>query len=468
MIAFLLFIHFISFYLTDIYTTSCKNISESYSKSILYKSTELKTDKDLLISVILNSKWVDYNRIVKMSSDELKELLIKELIKRTNESADKLNNKTKLELASFCLAYTFLKTTSIKSESELKEMSFIDLRNSLIIENTENLDLDISTVKAFTTKKLVKLGYSWYLPKTFESLISFDIVGNSSSPLCFKFQLKDDLKRRMDVIKIVKTNENINNSFIYLAVYHVATSKDNFNLQLAGSNDLFEWKFITEIDQNAHQGDIVKWNNGYLIAYEEDKIKGANNIALKYYTNYDNLISNNSAFEKHLNTSIHSFGVEGTPDIRGFTGKNPTNGSVLIGFHYHNGSIDKLAMGILQNGNHWTAWKNSLAEINLRDMNIMGNIGSRKSFNYRGESLTLQEARFIKNDWSKWKIMLGHNGYYSEVKISTPKKSTSFANPSIIEIENNKYAISLFVPSEGNHYRENNGSVIFLKNKLKR
>ena len=122
-------------------------------------------------------------------------------------------------------------------------------------------------------------------------------------------------------------------------------------------------------------------------------------------------------------------------------------------------------MGILQNGNYWTAWKNSLAEINLRDMNIMGNIGSRKSFNYRGESLTLQEARLIKNDWSTWKIMLGLNGYYSEVKISTPKKSTSFANPSIIEIENNKYAISLFVPSEGNHYRENNGSVIFLKNK---
>ena len=109
--------------------------------------------------------------------------------------------------------------------------------------------------------------------------------------------------------------------------------------------------------------------------------------------------------------------------------------------------------------------QNIIAEINLRDMNIMGNIGSRKSFNYRGESLTLQEARFIKNDWSTWKIMLGLNGYYSEVKISTPKKSTSFANPSIIEIENNKYAISLFVPSEGNHYRENNGSVIFLKNK---
>ena len=122
-------------------------------------------------------------------------------------------------------------------------------------------------------------------------------------------------------------------------------------------------------------------------------------------------------------------------------------------------------MGVLQNGNNWTTWKDSLAENNLRDMNFKGNIGSRKGFKYRGNSLTLQEARFVKNDWSSWKIMLGLNGYYSEVLISTPKKSASFANPSIIENENNKYVISLFVPTEGNHYSENNGGVIFLKNK---
>jgi hypothetical protein len=122
-------------------------------------------------------------------------------------------------------------------------------------------------------------------------------------------------------------------------------------------------------------------------------------------------------------------------------------------------------MGVLQNGNNWTTWKDSLAESNLRDMSFKGNIGSRKGFMYRGKSLTLQEARFIKNDWSSWKIMLGLNGYYSEVLISTPKKSTSFANPSIIENENNKYVISLFIPTEGNHYSENNGGVIFLKNK---
>jgi hypothetical protein len=360
------------------------------------------------------------------------------------------------------LLYTFLETASIRTESELKDMSIANLRNSLIIENTKNLELNIPTLQSLTIKKLVQLGHSWYLPKKYNSLINFD---NSSSLERSKFKLKDDLERPMNVIKIVETKEDTLNSFLYLGVYHVTITEDNFNLQLAGSNDLFNWRFITEIDHNAHQGDIVKWNDGYLIAYEEDKIQGANNIALKYYANYDHLISNHYTFEKHLNTSIHSFRVEGTPDIRHFTGENPTNGSILIGFHYHDGTVDKLAMGVLKNGCIWTTWKDSFAEGNLRDMSFKGNIGSRKGFKYQGELLTLQEARFVKNDWSSWKIMLGLNGFYTEVLISTPKKSTSFANPSITKINNNKYVISLFVPTEGNHYSENNGGFIFLKNK---
>jgi hypothetical protein len=446
----------------EIHNSIYKDTLGSYSKSILHKSTDKKTDKDLLISIILHSKWSDFNSIIEMSKNELKQLLVTELSKRTNETSYDLYNKTIVELSSFCLLYTFLETAYIRTESELKDMSIANLRNSLIIENTKNLELNIPTLQTLTTKKLVQLGHSWYLPKKYNSLINFD---NSSSLIRSKFKLKDDLERPMNVIKIVETNEDTLNSFLYLGVYHVTISEDNFNLQLAGSNDLFNWRFITEIDHNAHQGDIVKWNDGYLIAYEEDKIQGANNIALKYYANYDHLISNHYTFEKHLNTSIHNFRVEGTPDIRHFTGENPTNGSILIGFHYHDGTVDKLAMGVLKNGNNWTTWKDSLAEGNLRDMSFKGNIGSRKGFKYHGELLTLQEARFIKNDWSSWKIMLGLNGYYTEVLISTPKKSTSFANPSITKINNNKYVISLFVPTEGNHYNENNGGFIFLKNK---
>ena len=265
--------------------------SDPDSDSKLHKITVEKTEKDLLISIIIHSKWVDFSSIVKMTTHDLRVLLITQLNIRTSETIKYLNSKTNHELSSYCLVYTFIKTAAIRTESELKAMNFEDLRNSLIIENSKYLDIEtIETLQALATKKLVQLGYSWYLPKNYNSFINFDELQNSTSNLHSKFKLKDDLGREMNVIKIVKTIEIDSNKFSYLGLYHIRVSKDNFNLQLAGSNDLFNWSFITEIDDNAHQGDIVKWNNGYLLAYEEDKIQGANNIALKYYKDYSNLL----------------------------------------------------------------------------------------------------------------------------------------------------------------------------------
>ena len=466
LITFLLLINFTNLQSHEALDNDVKGPSIfSYSEIELHKITDRKSEKDLLISILIHSKWSNFNSIIKLSTTDLRALLISELNIRTNEKINVLSSKTNIELTTFCLVYTFLKTAAVRTESKLQEMFLTDLRNTLIIENEKHLNKTINTLQTLTTKKLVQLGYSWYLPKTYNYFINFNLSQRSTKPLRSKFKLKDDLGRRMNVIKIVKTNESGPHKFPYIGLYHVRVSEDDFNLQLAGSNDLFNWNFITEIDYNAHQGDIVKWNDGYLIAYEEDKTQGVNNIALKYYMDYDSLISNHSTYDKQLNTSIHRFGVEGTPDIRNFSGESPTNGNIQIGFHYYDGTIDKLAMGVLQNGETWTTWKDTLSEINLRDMNFKGNIGSRKGFQYQDELLTLQEARLVKGDWSTWKIMLGLNGYYTEVLISTPKGSKSFANPSITEIDTNKYAISLFLPTEGNHFRENNGGVIFLNNK---
>jgi len=466
LITFLLLINFTNLQSHEALDNEVKGSSIfSYSEIELHKITDRKSEKDLLISILIHSKWSNFNSIIKLSTTDLRALLISELNIRTNEKINVLSSKTNIELTTFCLVYTFLKTATVRTESKLQEMFLTDLRNTLIIENEKHLNKTINTLQTLTTKKLVQLGYSWYLPKTYNYFINFNLSQRSTKPLRSKFKLKDDLGRRMNVIKIVKTNENGPHKYPYLGLYHIRVSEDDFNLQLAGSNDLFNWNFITEIDYNAHQGDIVKWNDGYLIAYEEDKTQGVNNIALKYYMDYDSLISNHSTYDKQLNTSIHRFGVEGTPDIRNFSGESPTNGNIQIGFHYYDGTIDKLAMGVLQNGETWTACKDALSEINLRAMNFKGNIGSRKGFQYQDELLTLQEARFVKGDWSTWKIMLGLNGYYTEVLISTPKGSKSFANPSITEIDTNKYAISLFLPTEGNHFRENNGGVIFLNNK---
>ncbi|MCL6220975.1 hypothetical protein [Zunongwangia pacifica] len=363
-------------------------------------------NEEILIPAILNTQWRDFNSIVDMSDDDIRNTLIVELNIKTSESISDLQAMSNLELSNYSLLYTLLKKASIRKPSELRHMSFEELRNTIIVENAKYLqNQNKRDLKKLPTEKLVQLGYSWYLPIEYNSLINYSDGKLSKIISPYKFKLKDNKGKSMDVLKIVKTNETSNNHFKYLGVYHIGTSNDNYNLQLAGSNDLFNWIHIIELDHDAHQGDIIKWGEGYLIAYEEDKQQGNNNIALKYYNNYCSLVSNMSIYSKSIQTSINSFGVEGTPDIRGVSGTSPTNGNIQIGFHYYDGNIDRLAMGILRNGNYWKAWKDALSEYNLREMNFKGNIGSRKSFRYGETDLTLQEARLIKGDWSTWKIM---------------------------------------------------------------
>merc|ERR1712038_1968918 len=245
-------------------------------------------------------------------------------------------------------------------------------------------------------------------------------------------------------------------------VYHTMASPNHLNLQLAGSNNLANggsWEFIKEIETDGHQGDIVKWGQGYLVAFEEDKMNGKNNIGLKYYDSYEHLIGNEYSFRKSIGTSLHETGVEGTPDIRKVIGNSPLDGTIVIGFHYYDQDVDRLAMGVLQNGRDWKAWKDGLSEYNLRQMDYCGNIGSRKSFVHKGvykegHLLTLQGTQRTKGDWSSWKVMLGHGGYYSQVDISTPKRSKAFANPSITVLAGGEYVVTLFVPTEGNRPSE--------------
>jgi len=62
-------------------------------------------------------------------------------------------------------------------------MHLEDLRNSLIIENSKYLDIEtIETLQALATKKLVQLGYSWYLPKNYNSFINIDELQKSTYP----------------------------------------------------------------------------------------------------------------------------------------------------------------------------------------------------------------------------------------------------------------------------------------------
>ena len=87
LIAFILLINFTSSY--EYKSLEIIDNSEyflSYSETKLHKLSDRKAEKDLLISIILHSKWVDYSSIVKMTANELRNLLITQLNIRTSET----------------------------------------------------------------------------------------------------------------------------------------------------------------------------------------------------------------------------------------------------------------------------------------------------------------------------------------------------------------------------------------------
>lgn len=249
----------------------------------------------------------------------------------------------------------------------------------------------------------------------------------------------------MDVLRIVKADE----VYTYLGVYHSMVSTNQFKLFLAGSNDLINWTFIAELGDRAHQGDIEKWGNGYLVANEQDPIQGSNNVQIRYYSSYTNLIANNPSNSKSISRSFSSF-AEGTPDIRKVEGSRPSSSNIVIGYHfYENGIRDQQAIGILSNFSEWRTWLDVISNYNIQQMGFKGNIGARSGFNHLG-NYTLQEAQIISGDWSSWRILFGDGAFYYTLQPKTPSGSSSFANPGIAPIGNNAFAVTSFMPSQGN------------------
>ena len=71
------------------------------------------------------------------------------------------------------------------------------------------------------------------------------------------------------------------------------------------------------------------------------------------------------------------------------------------------------------------------------------------------------EAQLEKQDFSKWRLLIGDCAFYTQLNLKTPKGATSFANPGITKIGEEEFAITTFLPSEGNSYQER-GELLFV------
>ncbi|NPA37329.1 MAG: hypothetical protein GXO47_10825 [Chlorobi bacterium] len=408
------------------------------------------TNENVLVKTFIYTNWRDISTIWDDTYDDLRNSMITELNNRINEDVSTLQDMTDEDLAYSAIMYKFLLDAGIRSESELLSLTLSDLRNTIISENSNHTSYSVETLQGYSNKKNLNIAYSWWFTDNAETNNMIEELNAVTKNLYF-FDRKDDRGVSTDVLKVLKVDED---DYTYLGVYHSMVDDNHFQLYLAGSNDLATWTFITELGDRAHQGDLKKWEGGYLLANEQDTVEGSNNIQVRYYASYDDLKNNIPANTVSLNR-VFSPSAEGTPDIKIISGNSPTSSNILIGFHYYdNNVVDQLAFGILNNFCCWKAWKDEVSNYNLIEMGYQGNLGSRSSFVYNGNSYVLQEAQIEPNDWSKWRMMFGNGAYYYQLDPETPKGSTSFANPGIEQIGADIFTVTSFLPSEGNQTGE--------------
>ena len=410
------------------------------------------SDEGIIAKALYVNNWKSIIDLKNISHNDMRNSLIVALNNRSSESISFLQSKNDAELAWASLMYRFLKDAGIKTVNQLGAMSFDDFRNSIIGENGSKTTNSIPTLQGYDNKKNLNIAYKWWLATSNSTEISEleDATNNTKY-----FEVKDDEGKTMDVLRIVKTGETGQGTYAYLGVYHSSQVNPNsFQLRLAGSNDLQTWTFITSLGNRSHQGDIKKIWGGYLLANEEDPVEGSNNIRARYYSSYTNLITNTSAnsyaFPRHYSPSAN-----GTPDIREISGSSAGSSYILIGYHYYENSyVDQQGFGILKNFNDWRAWEDDIVNYNVIEMGFNGNLGGRSSFDHNGKKKVLLEAQKERLNWDDWRLLLGDGTFYSELDISTPLGSTSFANPGIVALGNGEFAVTSFLPSQGNQSGE--------------
>jgi hypothetical protein len=414
-----------------------------------------KTNESILVKTLMLNNWLSISEIHKGSYETFFNSLVSEIVYRTAIPKRKLHKLSDEELSFIALTYRFLLESDIKTIGALKSMSQQELIQVLININKEQATDNNSEFEYLSMEENLRIAYQWWLPLKNASLISQINEVGVHPP---HFQVKDNHGRATEVLRIVKADEA---DYKYLGVYHSMVSKNHFELYLAGSNDLKLWKRIANLGDRSHQGDLKKWGAGYVLVNEEDKEEGTNNIRVRYYASYNELCMNAPEYSTVLARQFSKY-AEGTPDIRKIKGDSPENSHLLIGFHYFNkGDVDYQSIGVLKNFTHWKAWKDDISNRNIIAMGFKGNIGARSSFKSYEETFVLLEAQLENQDFSKWRLLIGDGAFYTQLNLKTPKGAASFANPGITEIGDEEFAITTFLPSEGNSYQER-GELLFV------
>ena len=286
-----------------------------------------------------------------------------------------------------------------------------------------------------------------------------DLIENVSRSPLRVFNAKDDHGDGLDCLKVVQRGPSS-----YFGVHHCLKG-GRFELRLVLSRDLVHWKFTTTLEDHAHQGYLLQVGREWLLASEKDGPQG-NWIRIRVYADDNALMQAKPTRFFDIKRTLAP-NAEGTPNILTVRkGATWDDSEIEIGFHFfRNSDVDRQARGTLKN---FASWRSKVRDVvnSQLEPTYAGNIGDREAFNWQGKSYELIEAQLRKNDWSSWKIVLGSaNERFKELKLNTPKGSTSFANPNVTALAlpdgSPGLVVSFFLPSQGNPVSES-GELIYV------
>ena len=237
-----------------IFLSACKTAENEEDQEI----PDLIRNEHILAKTLLHTQWISIPSIMSMSYAEMRNSLISKLDEKSGDSASSLQKLSDKDLCRGALMYKFLLEAEFRSPQQLLTMTLDDFQNAVIEQNGKNTGISLAQLQAYGKNENLKIAYNWWFYKNAQTKQIIDKLNNvsGSNPT---FDLKDNDKNGMDVLRIVKADE----AYVYLGVYYAMANENHFKLYLAGSNDLKNWVKITELSDRSHQGDIKKWGTGY-------------------------------------------------------------------------------------------------------------------------------------------------------------------------------------------------------------
>lgn len=291
------------------------------------------------------------------------------------------------------------------------------------------------------------------------------IVEDVGRTTAHRYGARDDRGAPLEGLKVVQLGDH------YIGAYH-APGGGRFNVHIATSRDLIRWTRRATLDEDASQPTIAGLSNGgVLVAYEKtalldllpraplppalagptDIIDGPFNrirVRFRYYRSVDLLLAGQHSAEFTAPRSM-SPTAEGTPSITKVRLRNGliSQSRIDVGLHYFadldgdgTPDVDRLATATLTDFRTWQARPQLDLDadvLRLRSFHAgfsfppRGSIGDRDQIVLNGVRLELQEAQYIPNDFSSWRLFLidPRKRVPRPLEIATRDASRSFGNP---------------------------------------